>query len=232
MEGHNRQRVLLVDDSETVQKAGRDLLERSGYDVLVAGEGKAALRELYSHKPDIVILDIVMPGMDGWQTLERIREVSDVPVLMLTALDSEIEKIRGLRGGADDYVVKPFGKGELIARLEALLRRAGPGSEAKEAVEDGFVSIDFAQHRAQAGGKTLELTPLEFRLLAAFVENRNVVLSRTQLLDIVWGDSFAGSGEQVKVYVGYLRRKFELAGVDAPIETVRGVGYRYAPPKG
>jgi len=169
-----------------------------------------------------------MPDMDGYQTLERIRDLSDVPVLMLTARSQELEKVRGLSAGADDYVAKPFGRQELLARVQALLRRTGGKSEVVEAYEDDFVQIDYAQRSITVDGRSVQLTPLEFKLLAVFVQNPNQVLSRDQLLELVWGDPYGVSGDQVKLYVGYLRRKLVPDAPDAaPIETVRGFGYRY-----
>jgi DNA-binding response OmpR family regulator len=172
-----------------------------------------------------------MPGLDGWKTLERIRELSDVPVVMLTAKATELEKTRGLRAGADDYVTKPFGRQELLARVEALLRRTGARAAAPEVYSDAFLTIDFAQRTVTAGGQPVDLTPLEFRLLAAFVRHPNQVLTHDQLLELVWGDEHAAR-EQVKLYVGYLRKKLCPDAPDsAPIETRRGFGYSYRPPR-
>jgi len=165
---------------------------------------------------------------DGYQTLERIRDLSDVPVLMLTARTQELEKVRGLSAGADDYVAKPFGRQELLARVQALLRRSGGKAEVIEAYADSVVQIDYAQRRVTVEGREVQLTPLEFKLLSAFVQNPNQVLSRDQLLELVWGDPYGVSGDQVKLYVGYLRKKLAPdAPESAPVETVRGFGYRY-----
>jgi DNA-binding response OmpR family regulator len=170
-----------------------------------------------------------MPAMDGFEVLERIRDLSDVPVLLLTARGIEMDKVRGLKSGADDYVTKPFGRQELIARVEALLRRRGDAKPAPDVISDGLVEIDFAQAKASVSGKELSLTPLEFRLLAAFVRNPNQVLSQEQLLEGAWSNSSNASREQVKLYVGYLRRKLREAASVEPLETVRGFGYRYNP---
>jgi len=223
-------RILVVDDDGDIRGLVRELLERRGFAVAEAADGKQALQELYAGRPDLVLLDVNMPGMDGWTTLERIRELSDVPVVMLTARSEELEKTRGLRAGADDYVTKPFGRQELIARIEALLRRSGGrDTGALETYSDSFVSIDFAQRSVLARGQAVELTPLEFRLLTAFVHHPNQVLSHDQLLNLVWGDTDA-SREQVKLYVGYLRNKLcPDSPEDAPIETRRGFGYAYRP---
>ena len=223
-----RPRVLVVDDDEDIRTLVRELLERAGYTVDEAENGRAALRHLFSNAPALVILDVTMPDLDGYQTLERIRDLSDVPVIMLTARTQELEKVRGLSAGADDYVAKPFGRQELLARVQALLRRTGGKSEVLEAYQDDFTEIDYAQRRVVVQGRDVQLTPLEFKLLAAFVQNPNQELSRDQLLELVWGDPYGVSGDQVKLYVGYLRRKLVPDAPDeAPIETVRGFGYRY-----
>ena len=223
-----RPRVLCVDDDEDIRLLLRELLERAGYTVDEASDGRTALRLLFANTPALVILDVAMPDMDGYQTLERIRDLSDVPVLMLTARSQELEKVRGLSAGADDYVAKPFGRQELLARVQALLRRTGGKSEVVEAYADDFVQIDYAQRSVSVEGRAVQLTPLEFKLLSAFVQNPNQVLSRDQLLELVWGDPYGVSGDQVKLYVGYLRRKLVPDAPDrAPVETVRGFGYRY-----
>jgi DNA-binding response OmpR family regulator len=222
--------VLVVDDETDVRNLIRVLLERAGYDVSEATSGREALRRLHAVRPDLVVLDVTMPEMDGWQTLERIRDLSDVPVLMLTARAGELDKVRGLKAGADDYVVKPFGRQELLARVEALLRRAGGQPEVRETYADGSVTIDFAAREVTVGRQTVALTPLEFRLLAALVRHPNQVLSRDQLLELVWGDADTVNADQVKLYVGYLRRKLGWETESSPVETVRGFGYRYRPP--
>jgi len=224
-------RVLVVDDEADIRELVRELLGRAGYDVVEAPNGSEALKLFYSQQPDFVILDVQMPVLDGWETLTRIRDVSDVPVLMLTARAEELDKVRGLRAGADDYLTKPFGRQELLARVSANLRRAGTRETVPELYADAFVTIDFAQRSVFAGDDQVSLTPLEFRLLTAFVQNPNQVLSHEQLLELVWGDERATERDQVKLYVGYLRRKLGTSGDDPPIETVRGFGYRYRPPR-
>ena len=221
-------RILVVDDDAEIRLLLRELLERASFDVDEAESGRAALRSLHSSPPALVLLDVSMPDLDGYQTLERIRDLSEVPVIMLTAHARELEKVRGLTAGADDYVAKPFGRQELLARVQALLRRSGGSSSVHEAYADDFLAIDYAERRVTVQGRDVRLTPLEFRLLATFVQNRNQVLSRDQLLKLVWGDPYGVSGDQVKLYVGYLRRKLVPdAPGDAPIETMRGFGYRY-----
>jgi DNA-binding response OmpR family regulator len=229
--GMKRGRVLVVDDDADIRNLVRELLERQGYDVTEGANGRDGLRAFYATTPDVVILDVGMPEMDGFETLERIRDLSDVPVLMLTARAAELEKVRGLKAGADDYVTKPFGRQEFLARVEAMLRRARPREEGPTTYADELVAVDFAQRSVAVSGHPVTLTPLEFRLLAAFIRHPNQVLAHDQLLELVWGDSLAASRDQVKLYVGYLRRKLEAAGGDASaIETVRGFGYRYRPP--
>jgi DNA-binding response OmpR family regulator len=226
----NERRILVVDDDADIRGLVRELLERRGFVVAEASDGKQALQEMYEGRPDLVLLDVSMPGLDGWTTLERIRELSDVPVVMLTARSEELEKTRGLRAGADDYVTKPFGRQELLARVEAHLRRAGERVEQPGTYADALVTIDFAQREVTVAGQTVALTPLEFKLLAAFVRNPNQVLSHDQLLELVWGDALTGSRARTKLYVGYLRQKLATADAgDSPIETVRGFGYRYRP---
>ena len=219
--------VLLIDDSESERALIAARLERQGHRVTTAENGREGLRRLYQLRPDIVLLDVVMPGLDGWKTLEQIRDATDVPVIMLTARDTELERVRGLSSGADDYVAKPFSPAELGARIKAVLRRTTDRSTVREVVDDGVVQIDFAAAEVRVRGEVLSLTPLEFRLLTTLVQHPGQVLSQDQLLELVWGDSRAIGSDQVKVYIGYVRRK--LPDPDL-IETVRGFGYRYRKP--
>jgi DNA-binding response OmpR family regulator len=221
--------VLVVDDDRDIRKLVRGLLERAGHDVVEAADGRECLRALYERRPELVVLDVGMPAVDGWTALERIREVADVPILMLTARGDELDRVRGLRAGADDYVSKPFGRQELIARVEALLRRTNAGRlEVLRTYSDATVEIDFGQRRVTARGRHVELTPLEFRLLAVFVQHPGRLLGHDHLRTLLWGDPESHSRDQLKLYVGYLRRKLRDAlGAEPPIETVRGFGYRY-----
>jgi len=232
-------RVLVVDDDETIRAVVRRLAELGGAEVAEAATGEEALRELYTGRPDIVVLDIDLPGLDGWQVLERIRQLADLPVVMLSAHADELEKVRALHAGADDYVTKPFGPQELLARLEAHVRRAaarapgrGSGDRGFAPYRDASVAVDSLHAEATVHDRPLAVTPREFRLLAAFVNHAGRTLSAEQLLDLAWDDP-AGDPRRVKVYVGYLRQKLADAGLDPPpIETVRGFGYRYRPPAG
>jgi DNA-binding response OmpR family regulator len=218
--------VLLVDDSATQRATVSERLERAGHRVFTAEEGRAGLKLLYDVRPDIVLLDVEMPELDGWETLARIRDVSDVPVIMVTGRGDELERVRGLRGGADDYVTKPFSEIELAARIDAVLRRAETRKGPAEAYDDGVVAIDFGRRQVSVRGAEVLLTPLEFRLLATLTSHAGQVLSREQLLDGVWASEHEGGRSEVKLYVSYLRRKI---GADL-IETVRGFGYRYPKP--
>ena len=222
-------RVLVIDDDDDIRGLVAELLQRAGLDVEQAPDGRAGLRAFHQTPADLVVLDVSMPELDGWQTLERIRDLTDVPVLMLTARGDELERVRGLKAGADDYVTKPFGRQELLARVEALLRRArSSGDDHQDSYGDDHLTIDFAQRAVTYGGRDVALTPLEFKLLSAFVRNPRQVLSRDQLLELVWGNAYGVSGDQVKLYVGYLRRKLDPEQPESvPIETVRGFGYRY-----
>ncbi len=208
----SRSRILVVDDDPVARELLRGMLERAGHEVREAPDGRAGLRDLYAASPDLVILDVEMPELDGWATLERIRDLSDVPVLMLTARETELERVRGLRGGADDYVVKPFGHQELVARVQALLRRAGPRASEQQTYADAHLAIDFAQRAVRCDERDVRLTPLEFKLLATFVRHPNQVLSR---------------GQSAGARVGRRARGVARAG-----EAVRGLSAPQARPRG
>jgi DNA-binding response OmpR family regulator len=221
-------RLLVIDDDADVAYGLKLLLERAGHTVATARNGREGLRAFFREHAELVVLDVGMPEMDGWETLARLRDVSEVPVLMLTARGLIQERVRGLQSGADDYQTKPFAGEELLARIAALLRRAGESSEQPETYADEHVTIDLRNWQVSAAGCEVRLTPLEFRLLRAFVTHPRQVLSHAQLLDLAWGDSAPSDQGAVKTYVRYLRRKLDWrSGEDGPIESVRGVGYRY-----
>ncbi|MFI5910812.1 response regulator transcription factor [Dactylosporangium sp. NPDC051541] len=226
-------RLLVVEDDPDIAMALRLLLTRAGHQVAHAKDGRTGLRYAYTERPELVILDIGRPGMDGWQVLERLRDVSDVPVLLLTAHGQESDKVRGLRGGADDYLTKPFTNAELVARVEALLRRsAGPASWADEVYDDGVLRIDPAARRTFVAGDEVRLTPTQFRLLHVLVRHADAWLSPNQLLAQVWDDPAGAGPERVKFEVLRLRRK--LGWVDAenaPIQSVGHRGFRYRRPE-
>ena len=233
MDSGQQKKVLVIEDDEDIRTVVATRLNRAGYETTTASDGKEGLRHFYGDRPDLVVLDVAMPIMDGWQVLERLREVSDVPVLFLTAAAQERDKLRGLRSGADDYITKPFSGEELLARVEVALRRVATSAEEPEntSYSDAEIAIDFPKHEVFVRGEPVELSPTEFRLLMVLTRNANQVLSQDQLLDQVWGREYVGSLDVVRLYVGYLRRKIERDH-EAPalVETVRGFGYRYRRP--
>lgn len=223
--------VLVIEDDADIALGVRIVLTRNGFDVTVAGDGREGLRVFHATRPELVILDIGLPGLDGWAVLERIRDLSDVPVLVLTALAQESDKVRGLRDGADDYLTKPFGNAELAARAQTLLRRRRAERDEAETYDDGVVRVDFGSHEVSVDDAPVALTPTEFRLLAAFVRHRGQTLTQDMLLDLAWKDPLGIGPDRVKYSVMRLRRKLGArAGGDSPIEAVRGFGYRYRPP--
>jgi len=225
-------RLLVVEDDKDIALTLRLLLSRSGYTVEHAADGRTGLRLVHELRPDLLLLDIGLPSMDGWQVLERVRDISDVPILLLTAHGQDSEKVRGLRGGADDYLTKPFTNAELLARVEALLRRAGPGEWAPDLYDDGRVRLDPRSRTVQIGDLDVQLTPTEFRLLNLLVRHAGGVLSPNQLLTHAWDDPSGIGQNRVKFGILRLRRKLGWGDpATSPIEAVRGVGYRYRPPR-
>ena len=223
-------RVLVVEDDADIRRGLETVLTRAGLAVVQAPDGRTGLRAVHAERPDVVVLDIGLPGMDGWQVLERLRDLSDLPVLMLTGHGAEAEKVRGLRSGADDYLTKPFGNAELVARVHALLRRGGATAPPPEVYDDGTVRLDTAARTVLVGDGEIRLSPTEFRLLAYLTRNSGQVVTPGQLLDRVWGDPTGVGPERVKFAVLRLRKR--LGWVDpgtSPIQAVRGVGYRYRP---
>ncbi|MBI2171370.1 MAG: response regulator transcription factor [Chloroflexi bacterium] len=224
-------KALIVEDEEGIALLLKEILEREGYSVRISANGMEGLREFFASPPDVVLLDITMPEMDGWTLLERIREVAETPVLFITSLVEESSKVRGLKAGADDYIVKPFSGVEVLARVEAVLRRSPKAQDQEFIYQDAALTIDQSQHRVFLRGKELTLTPTEFKLVSVLARNAGQVLTPDRLLDLVWGLDGGGS-ESVRLYVSYLRRKLADGGEPGLIQTVRGVGYRYRPPAG
>jgi DNA-binding response OmpR family regulator len=231
-------RVLVIEDDQDIVRAVRAVLRSGGLEVLTAADGRAGLRLFHASRPAGVVLDIGLPVLDGWTVLERIRDLSDVPVLLLTSRVLEAEKVRGLRAGADDYVAKPFGNAELLARVEALLRRAAgapavtpaadPAPDGPALYDDGVIRVETGE--ASVSGAPVRLTPTEFRLLTALVRHRGQVLSPDQLLAQAWRDPAGIGPDRVKFAVMRLRRKLGPEGAGRRVEAVRGFGYRYRPP--
>ena len=223
--------VLVIDDDATLLGLLAQHLSRAGYHVITAVSGTTGLHMFYDHHPDLVIVDIMMPKMNGWEVCERMRETSDVPIIILTAKGEEQDRLRGFRLGVDDYVVKPFSSAELVARVGAILaryRRASPETHPTPVVR-GDIIIDLAKRRVTRSSQPVRLTPTEFRLLAALAEQPGHTVSPKELLTRVWGSEYADDVENVKRYIHYLRQKLETD-VEHPelILTERGFGYYLA----
>jgi DNA-binding response OmpR family regulator len=223
-------RVLVIDDAQADRRLLRDALEADGFDVEEAQDGQEGLRKLFADRPDAVLLDVLMPGMDGWAVCERIREFTETPVIMLTSLDREEEIVRGLELGADDFVSKPVSPRQLIARVKAVLRRAHSHTEESDEFryDDGTLVIDTVQHEVLLSGRTVDLSPTEFKLLVSLAEAPGRVHEYGSLLASVWGDEYVDDIDFLRVYVWRLRKKLE----DTPehpkrIVTERGFGYRF-----
>ncbi len=223
-------RVLVVDDEVVLAELLGAALRHHGWDVHTASTGWEGLDVAREFDPDVVVLDIQMPGLDGMETLDRLRKMDPrLPVLFLTARDSVSDRVLGLRAGADDYVTKPFDLDEVIARLDALLRRAGMSAlNVRHVLSVGDLELDEDSHDVTRGGEAIQLTNTEFEVLRYLMENPNVVLSKGQILDRVWSYDFGGQANIVELYISYLRRKIEA---DRPtmIHTVRGAGYMLRP---
>jgi len=222
--------VLVVDDDADLRTVLRAVYERSGFSVATAAEGREAMRLLFGGQFDLVVLDLGLPGLDGLAVLERIREMTDIPVLVLTARGMERDKVGALMAGADDYVTKPFSNGELTARSLAVLRRARRGEHVAEVVDDGRVRMHLEQREAWVDGRQVTLTPTDWSLLLTLVSRPGRVLPVAELLDLVWHDPIGIGPERVKFAVLRLRRRLGWDDqTTSPIQAVRGVGYRYLP---
>jgi len=229
------ERILVVEDEANIINLVRAYLEREGFAVKTVADGRAALQQAHATRPDLIILDLMLPGMDGLEVCRRLRQESDVYIIMLTAKTEEADRIVGLELGADDYLTKPFSPRELVARVKAVLRRRreGNGGGARVTHESGTIvagplTIDLARRRVIKSGQPIDLTALEFELLHVFADDPGIVFSRAQLLQRVWGYDYVGDERVVDVHIGLLRKKIE----DDPSEplllkTVRGVGYKY-----
>jgi two-component system response regulator MprA len=217
------QRILVIDDDPKILNTVRRGLAYEGYQVDIAESGEDGLRLAREHAPDLVILDVMLPGMDGFEICRRLRAGGDVPVLMLTARDEVADRVRGLDLGADDYMVKPFAFEELIARVRALLRRREPTSGGVLRYAD--LTLDPASREVFRGDRPIELTNREFELLSLFLRHPRQVLPRATILERVWDYDFGGDSNVLDVYIGYLRNKLEANGEPRLIHTVRGAGY-------
>jgi DNA-binding response OmpR family regulator len=217
-------KVLVVDDESHIRELAQLYLEKEGHKVIAAESGEAALKAVKEAKPDFIILDVMLPGIDGYEVCKEVRRTSNIPILMLTARGEDVDKIIGLELGADDYLAKPFNPREMVARVKAILRRADTAPRAGSTIQVGPLAIDKRRREARVGETELALRAKEFDLLTAFAENAGIVLSREQLLDMVWGYEFYGETRTVDVHVQHLRAK--LAGSGLTIQTLRGVGYK------
>ncbi len=222
------QTILLIDDDTTLSELLSEQLRMAGYRTLNAGDGASGLRAAAETRPDLVILDVMMPGMDGWTVCERLRSRSAVPIILLTAKGEELDKLRGFRLGVDDYVTKPFSFAEMVARVGAVLGRADRKPVPASSVKSGDLLIDFELHRVFVSGNSIDLTPTEYRLLEALARNPQRAVPTEQLIADVWGPQYAGEVEQVKHFVWTLRKKIETdPGDPKHIITERGFGYRF-----
>lgn len=221
-------RILVVDDEPELARFLANVLQRDGFDVESAFDARQGLRKAYSFQPDLILLDVMMPGMDGWEMLRRLREFSDVPVIMLTAIHGTDSVVHGLDTGADDYVTKPFQIHELKARIRATLRRASlpPGEDTTLSFDNGQLVIDPGSHLVTVGGQVADLTPTEYKLLLYLAYNAGQVVSYEQILNNVWGPGYESSQTNVKVFIRNLRRKIEPDPAHPRyLLTHRGVGY-------
>ena len=237
LQSESRQmKILVVDDDQLILDAlvvGFQLQWQDAT-VLVARDGEAGLRSFYEYSPDVVVLDVAMPGKNGFEILQEIRRISDVPVLMLTARGEELDQVRGLELGADDYVVKPVRHLMLLARIKAVLRRAElpPPPQALPDFVAGDLAINFQSHQVMLGGMPVKLTPMEYKLLYHLVRNTGRLMPHQALLDRVWGSEYGATAEHLKVFISRLRAKIEPAGGARFIENERGLGYRFVRPSG
>jgi DNA-binding response OmpR family regulator len=219
------ERILVVDDEANIVELCRMYLEQDGFQVDRAGDGEKALQQVAARQPDLVVLDVMLPKLDGFEVCRQLRAASDVPILMLTARTDDVDKIVGLELGADDYLTKPFNPRELVARVKAILRRRGPAEPSDGPLRLGDLEIDPARREVRIASQPAELRTKEFDLLLAFARNSGLVLSRDRLLEIVWGYEYPGQTRTVDVHVSQLRKYLKPSG-SVRIETVTGVGYK------
>jgi len=216
--------ILVVDDQANIVALAKMYLEKEGYRVESAADGAEALGKIKELDPALVVLDLMLPEIDGWEVCRRVRAGSDLPIIMLTARDDDVDKIVGLELGADDYLTKPFNPRELVARVKAVLRRVVRNEQPRQVLRAGDLMVDPARREVVIAGQPISLRTKEFDLLVALVEHKGIVLSRDQLLELVWGFDFYGQTRTVDVHIAHLRDK--LTGCQVEIETVWGVGYK------
>ena len=218
--------ILVIDDDPRLTSALRRLLSYEGYQVSTATHGESALAQIRLKPPDLVILDLMLPGIDGLEVCRRLRDAGEqLAILMLTARDAVIDRVSGLETGADDYLVKPFATEELLARIKALLRRSHPPEVLREILQFADLELDTATRQARRGERAIELSTTEYELLAMFLRNPRIVLTRRLLMDRIWGIDFTGGPNVLEVYIAHLRNKLEQQGEKRLIQTIRGAGY-------
>lgn len=220
----SKETILIVDDEQNIIELARLYLEQEGFRVESANTGRAALDKVKAADPALIVLDLMLPEIDGWEVCRRVRSNSDVPIIMLTARDEDVDKIVGLEIGADDYMTKPFNPRELVARVKAILRRSERAAMPGKAIHIGDLSIDPARREVLVAGQPIDVRTKEFDCLMTLAENKGIVLSREKLLELAWGYDFAGQTRTVDVHVAHLRKKISHS--TAQIETVTGVGYK------
>lgn len=227
--------ILLIDDERKLTAPLRSSFERGGYQVTVANDGHAGLSLALVEKPDVVVLDVMMPGLDGWQVCRAIRTHSTMPIIMLTALDDSTDRIKGLELGADDYLVKPFGYKELEAHVRAMLRRVrlDLGQQMPQRIVVGEITLDLEAHTVMRSGQELVLRQKEFEILSLLMTNLGKVVTRDRLFDEVWGTDWLGDTRTLDVHMSWLRAKLEADPANPVyLQTIRGVGYRFTDPDG
>ena len=223
--------VLVIDDTLEFLELARMWLKSAGYEVITAEDGAIGLRRMYSNRPQLVLLDVNMPKMDGWEVCRRIRDMSDVPVIMVTVNGQKTDLLKGFELGIDDYIVKPVDFKELVARVRAVLRRIDTATQENEpsTLNDGEVEVDWRSHQVYIRGKSVRLSPTEFKLLSCLIKNRGWIVPHEQLLEKAWGPNYVGDKSFVKLYIRYLRQKIERDPANPElILTERGTGYRFA----
>ena len=222
------QKILIVDDDQNICELLRLYLAKAGYETLIAHDGEKALELFEQNKPNMVLLDVMMPKMDGWEVCRRIRAQANTPIIMLTAKGETFDKVLGLELGADDYVVKPFDSKEVVARIKAVLRRCNPEESGKDGViQFENLSLDMSRYELKVKGKVVEAPPKELELLAYLAGHPNRVFTRDQLLDEVWGFEYYGDSRTIDVHIKRLREKLEGASDQWSLKTVWGVGYKF-----
>ena len=225
-----REKILVVEDDPEFLELTQKWLQNAGYDVVTAGDGVEGMRRVYSSRPNLVLLDANLPKMDGWEVCRRIRDMSDIPVLMVTVNGQKSDQLRGFSDGADDYITKPVYFPELIARVQAVLKRAGSATQENgpSTFDNGEIEVDWRSHQVWVRGKQVKLSPTEFKILTCLIKNRGWIVPHEQILEKAWGPNYIGDKSFVKLYIRYLRQKIE-ADPHNPrlIGTERGVGYYF-----